>query len=164
MKPVPGEEGWLRTGDIGALDAEGNLYFKGRKKQVIVTPEGFNVYPEDLEAALRRQPEVRDAAVVGLEREGNAVPCAVLLVRAAGDPGAAVQRANKSMTEYQQIRHWFVWPDEDFPRTSTHKPRMNAIAEFARAQTGAAVPAAPAGSSTLARLIERITQRPVGAL
>ena len=49
-------ENWLRTGDIGELDAEGNLRFKGRKKNVIVTPAGLNVYPEDLEAALRKQP------------------------------------------------------------------------------------------------------------
>ena len=52
-------QGWYRTGDIGALDEAGNLYFKGRKKEVIVTPGGTNVYPEDLEAALRRQPEVK---------------------------------------------------------------------------------------------------------
>ena len=50
MTPVSGEEGWYHTGDIGELDAEGNLYFKGRKKDVIVTPAGMNVYPEDLEA------------------------------------------------------------------------------------------------------------------
>src|SRR5712692_1598567 len=61
-------EGWYRTGDIGARDAAGNLYFKGRKKEVIVTPGGMNVYPEDLEAALRRQPEVKDCVVVGIER------------------------------------------------------------------------------------------------
>ena len=51
---VSDEQGWYRTGDIGALDEAGNLYFKGRKKEVIVTPGGTNVYPEDLEAALRR--------------------------------------------------------------------------------------------------------------
>ena len=68
------EDGWYRTGDIGELDAEGNLYFKGRKKDVIVTSAGMNVYPEDLEAALRRQPEVKDVVVIPLPRDGNAQP------------------------------------------------------------------------------------------
>ncbi|MGH9702363.1 MAG: AMP-binding protein, partial [Candidatus Acidiferrales bacterium] len=68
---APAEEGagdgagWFHTGDLGALDAEGNLYFKGRKKNVIVTPAGLNVYPEDLEASLRREPEIKDCVVVG---------------------------------------------------------------------------------------------------
>ncbi len=67
---ISDDQGWYRTGDIGALDEAGNLYFKGRKKEVIVTPGGTNVYPEDLEAALRRQPEVKDCVVVGIERGG----------------------------------------------------------------------------------------------
>src|SRR5580692_6749090 len=79
---VSDEQGWYRTGDVGALDEAGNLYFKGRKKEVIVTPGGTNVYPEDLEAALRRQPEVKDCVVVGMERDGNAEPCAALILRA----------------------------------------------------------------------------------
>ena len=73
-KGVANEDGWYRTGDVGALDQAGNLYFKGRKKEVIVTPAGLNIYPEDLEAALRRQPEVKDCVVVGIERGGNAEP------------------------------------------------------------------------------------------
>ena len=92
LKPVLNEEGWFRTGDIGELDAEGNLYFKGRKKNVIVTREGMNVYPEDLEAALRQQPEVRDCVVVGLEQGGNAEPCAALILRDSADPQCAVQQ------------------------------------------------------------------------
>ena len=52
-------EGWLRTGDLGEVDDAGNIYFRGRKKDVIVTAAGLNVYPEDIEAALNRQPEVR---------------------------------------------------------------------------------------------------------
>ena len=91
-KDVADENGWYRTGDVGALDEAGNLYFKGRKKEVIVTPAGLNIYPEDLEAALRRQPEVKDCVVVGIERGGNAEPCAVLILRgearAAGSGGA----------------------------------------------------------------------------
>ena len=68
MDGVADKDGWYRTGDVGALDEAGNLYFKGRKKEVIVTPGGLNIYPEDLEAALRRQPEVKDCVVVGIER------------------------------------------------------------------------------------------------
>ena len=78
---VTDDEGWYRTGDLGGLDAEGNLYFKGRKKDVLVTPAGMNVYPEDLEAALRAQPEIRDCVVVGMARGGNEEPCAVLILR-----------------------------------------------------------------------------------
>src|ERR1700691_1027246 len=51
------DEGWYHTGDLGALDEQGNLFFKGRKKEMIVTPAGMNIYPEDLEAALRGQKE-----------------------------------------------------------------------------------------------------------
>jgi long-chain acyl-CoA synthetase len=123
-----GEADWLRTGDLGAQDAEGNLYFKGRSKNVIVTPAGMNVHPEDLEAALRRQPEVRDCVVIGLARDGNAEPCAVLLLRDANaDPARVIERANRGLAEYQRMRQWFVWPEEDFPRTGTQKPRINVI-------------------------------------
>jgi long-chain acyl-CoA synthetase len=167
MRPVPGDEGWLRTGDIGALDADGNLFFKGRKKEVIVTPEGMNIYPEDLEAALRRQPEVRDCAVVGLDREGNAVPCAALLLHDGADAEAVVRRANQSLAEFQQMRHWLLWPEEDFPRTSTHKARTNLIAQvavshFAQATASAAQGAGAATAVTtgsLSELIARIARR-----
>jgi long-chain acyl-CoA synthetase len=158
LKPVLGEEGWLHTGDMGALDADGNLYFKGRGKNVIVTPEGMNVYPEDLEAALQRQPEVRDCAVVPLESSGNAEACAVLLLRGdARDGEAAIKRANESLAAYQQIRRWVVWPKEDFPRTSTQKPRINLLQEFVRAQEKQQAAVPPQG--TLAELIARVTGR-----
>jgi len=162
--------GWFRTGDVGALDADGNLFFKGRKKNVIVTPAGMNVFPEDLEGALRQQPEIRDCVVIGLERGGNAEPCAVLLMSDAAKAQDAVKRANAALAEYQQMRAWYVWPEQDFPRTSTQKPRTNVIA----AQAVAALePAASAhgreairinDAGTLADLIASITGRPVGAL
>ena len=128
LKPVLGEDGWFRTGDLGALDADGNLYFKGRKKNVIVNREGMNIYPDDLEAALRQQPEVRDCVVVGLEEGGNADPVAVLLLRdAANDAAAIVARANLRLAEFQRMRRWLVWPDQDFPRTPTQKPKTAVI-------------------------------------
>jgi long-chain acyl-CoA synthetase len=127
LKPATDHDGWYRTGDVGELDAQGNLYFKGRKKDVIVTPAGMNVYPEDLEAALRRQPDVQDCIVIGLPRDGNADACAVLILRASADPQAIVNRANDSLAEHQRMQHWFVWPEKDFPRTSTQKPRTNEV-------------------------------------
>jgi len=134
---VSDEQGWYRTGDVGALDEAGNLYFKGRKKDVIVTPGGMKVYPEDLETVLRRQPEVKDCVVVGMERGGNAEPCAVVILHGDVHEDDArledvVQRANQSLAEYQRMRMWMEWPQEDFPRTSTQKARRNVIAERVR--------------------------------
>ena len=163
LKPVLDEEGWFRTGDLGALDEEGNLYFKGRKKNVIVTREGMNVYPDDLEAVLRRQPEVRDCVVVGLELGGNAEPVAVLLLRDAADAAAAIARANPQLAEFQRMRRWLVWPDQDFPRTPTQKPKLNFIQQAVQQEfSTAARGAVPQGG--LAELISRITGRTTGAL
>jgi long-chain acyl-CoA synthetase len=157
LQTVTSEEGWYRTGDVGALDAEGNLYFKGRKKDVLVTSAGMNVYPEDLEAALRQQPEVRDCVVVGMERSGNSEPCAVVILRDEGaDVASLVRQANTSLAEYQRMREWFVWAENDFPRTSTGKPRVNVIRDVMRAQREAR-PAPVSEASPLTELITKIS-------
>ncbi|HET9280704.1 MAG TPA: AMP-binding protein [Candidatus Angelobacter sp.] len=142
LKPVTGEEGWFRTGDLGALDEQGNLYFKGRSKNVIVTPAGLKVYPEDLEQALRKQPQVRDCVVVGVAKGGNAEACAVLLLSNGDSGGTAIANANQSLADFQKIRRWFVWPDEDFPRTSTQKPKLELIRRAAEAQVNGGDPLA----------------------
>jgi long-chain acyl-CoA synthetase len=169
IAPVLDADGWFHTGDLGERDAEGNLYFKGRRKNVIVTPEGLKVYPEDLEAELRKEPGVRDCVVVGLERDGNAEPCAVLLLRDAGAPAESaeaaarriVERANQRLATFQQMRRWLVWPETDFPRTPTQKPVLARIREAVEAEFGgrravAGPAAAPAGP--LAQLLERISR------
>jgi|CZKJ01.1.fsa_nt_gi long-chain acyl-CoA synthetase len=156
---VAEKDGWYRTGDVGAMDAAGNLYFKGRKKEVIVTPAGLNIYPDDLEAALLRQPEVKDCVVVGIERGRNAEPCAVVIVRDDARVEEAVERANQSLAEFQHMRMWVQWPQEDFPRTSTQKPRRNVIAEFAASQILHAGEIDVAGESPVMELIEGITGR-----
>ena len=160
LKPISDQEGWYGTGDIGELDTEGNLYFKGRKKDVIVTPAGMNVYPDDLEAALRRQPEIKDCVVVALPRNGNADPCAVVILRDAHtDIKAVIARANETLAEYQRMRHWIVWAEEDFPRTSTQKPRRNVIQQAAIAHEDQKVDT-PKSASVLQDLIGRIKKGP----
>ncbi len=164
LQRLVAEGEWYGTGDIGALDAQGNLYFKGRKKDVIVTAAGMNVYPQDLETALRRQPEVKDCVVVPLPRGGNAESCAVLILRhPEADPGEVIQRANETLAEYQRMRNWLVWPEQDFPRTPTQKPRTREIQEMAQARVGGK-PAEHAAVSTLATLIARVKGISAGEL
>ena len=164
MKSVLAEDGWFRTGDLGALDADGNLYFKGRKKNVIVNREGMNIYPDDLEAVLKQQPEVRDCVVVGLEQGGNAEPVAALLLRdAPADPAAIVARANGMLAQFQQMRRWLVWPEEDFPRTPTQKPKVGIIQQAVQQKFTSAGVATPAQGG-LGELISRITGRTTTAL
>jgi long-chain acyl-CoA synthetase len=163
LRPVASDRdgGWYHTGDIGEMDAEGNLFFKGRKKDVIVTPAGMNVYPEDLENALKAQPAVKDCLVIPFAVGGNAEPCAVMLLRNQADPSPVVEDANQNLAEYQRIRRWIVWPDEDFPRTSTQKPRRAEIAETARNILAADGEISPAPDVPLSDLISRITKRSI---
>jgi long-chain acyl-CoA synthetase len=162
---VASEDGWYRTGDVGALDAAGNLYFKGRKKDVIVTSAGLNIYPDDLEAALRRQPEVRDCVVVGIERGGNAEPCPVVILREAGSVEAVVLRANESLAEYQRMRYWLEWPEPDFPRTSTQKPRKKIVQELAQARIlGSSATPEASTKNSLTELIASVTGRASGSV
>ena len=168
MKSIAEDDGWFRTGDIAEKDAEGRLFFKGRSKNVIVTPAGMNIYPEDLEKSLRVQPEIRDCVVIGIAQDGNAEPCAVVLMNdAKQNPAAAIERANQSLAEFQKIRRWFVWPGSDFPRTPTQKPILPAI-RAAIQNSGA--PSTPTSTATgavsrdsLNGLISRITRRDVVA-
>jgi long-chain acyl-CoA synthetase len=167
-RPVAGgvadKDGWYHTGDVGALDEAGNLYFKGRKKEVIVTPAGLNVYPEDLEAALRRQPEVKDCVVVGIDRNGNSEPCAVVILHGETKVREVVEHANERLAEFQRMNLWVQWPQEDFPRTNTQKPRRNLIAEFAAKQILHAKENDIASNSPVMELIGRITGRSVTGL
>ncbi|HEY1526083.1 MAG TPA: AMP-binding protein [Candidatus Angelobacter sp.] len=167
LKPVTGAEGWFRTGDLGAVDDEGNLYFKGRSKNVIVTSAGLKVYPEDLEQALRKQPQVRDVVVVGVAKGGNAEACAVLLLNNGDSGSTAVANANQTLADFQKIRRWFVWPDDDFPRTSTQKPKLELIRRAAEIQANgsssaeAATSTSRAADGTLEELVGNIAGRHV---
>jgi long-chain acyl-CoA synthetase len=119
---------WLATGDLAEFDEQGNLRFRGRKKDVIVTSSGLNIYPEDLEAALARQPGVKASTVVENETEHGPEPLAALVLNGGANANAAVAEANQGLAEFQQIRNWLVWPEPDFPRTSTGKVLRREVA------------------------------------
>jgi len=126
---ITDDEGWIHTGDIGEFGPGGNIYFRGRSKETIVTAAGLKIYPTDLEAALDRQPEIKASAVIPFD--GGTEALAVLIPRDEQvDLGGAVQRANESLADFQRIRHWIAWPKSDFPRTpGTRKVIKNQIAQ-----------------------------------
>jgi long-chain acyl-CoA synthetase len=119
------KDGWFHTGDIGSLNENGGLVILGRIKEMIVTPEGLNVFPDDVEAVLKRQPAVRDAAVIGTDRVH-----AVLILDPGGDADEIVRHANSQLADYQRIRSVSVWPYAEFPRTEgTGKLKRHEIAQ-----------------------------------
>ena len=139
-------DGWLRTGDIGSLDAGGHLTVRGRKKEMIVTPDGLNVFPEDVERALGESAGVREAAVVGASRDGREHVHAVLVLEPGTDPDAVVRDANLRLEEHQRIRARSVWPEAALPRTEgTGKLRRRELARWVAGEGSAAAGADAAG-------------------
>ena len=126
---------WLETGDLAKRDQQGQLHFLGRKSQVIVTSSGLNIHPEDVEAELNAQAGVEASAVVPLSAAGGAEPVAVLLFRGSQDAAQqAIVAANQRLADFQRVRQWRLWPELDFPRTSTGKIRRRKVAEWVNAQ------------------------------
>ena len=152
------ESPWLATGDLARKDEEGRLHFMGRKSQVIVTPAGLNVHPEDVEAALDAQAGVEASAVVPLLTGGGTEPAAALLFRGPQEEAQkAVVEANAQLAEFQRVRQWRVWPDLDFPRTSTGKIQRRKVTEWMNSQK-AEERAGAAGEDALLGLVLSITK------
>jgi long-chain acyl-CoA synthetase len=140
------DDGWYRTGDVGHLDGRGRLILSGRKRDMIVLPNGFNVYPEDIENALRVA-DVRDSVV--LETKPGRIEAILLDPRrtplaAAASTGrdttdeamrhtldAAVKAANATLGPNQRIAGWRLWPEDDFPRTHTLKVKRDLVRRWA---------------------------------
>ena len=156
-------DGWYHTGDIGHLDAAGRLVLSGRTKDRIVLPNGFKVYPEDIENALRNAgvresivlesaPGRIEAVVLGASLDGVVRPGAAAsgvggAHPAAGAPvdpelrariDAAVRDANAVLGPNQRIAGWRLWPDADFPRTHTLKVKRDLVRAWVAADNGAA--------------------------
>ena len=112
-------DGWFHTGDIGAFDEKGQLHIRGRKKEMIVTPEGLNVFPEDVERVLNEQPGVRDSAVVGAPVPGGSAERvhAVVVLAEGADLDAIVRGANAGLQDHQKVRMATPWLSGELPRT-----------------------------------------------
>ncbi len=141
---------WYLTGDLGFFDEEGFLHVKGRKKDMIVLPSGQNVFPDDIQAILTKHPEVKDAAVVGLEQGASVEVHAALLLEESEDPNGAAQEAvawaNGQLAEQQRIRGFTAWPDEDFPRTHTLKVKKQIVIDTILGKVEAEAPLGAASS------------------
>jgi long-chain acyl-CoA synthetase len=124
--------GWFHTGDFGELDADGDLIIRGRKKEMIVTPEGLKVFPADVEAVLNRLPGVRESAVVGKDQVH-----AVLVVEPGAHADEIVRQANATLENHQKIRSVSVWTGGELPRTrTTRKLRRGEIARLVEEGAG----------------------------
>ena len=106
------EDGWLRTGDLGIIDSEGNIFIRGRSKNMILGPSGQNIYPEELEAVVNNQPYVLETVVV--ERgdklvalvfpDEQAIAKALLDAEAKADiPENIRTGANRQLPAYSQL-------------------------------------------------------------
>ena len=137
------KDGWFYTGDLGFIDEEGWLYITGRKKNVIVTKTGKNIYPEELEGLLKEIPEVKDALVYGEEvsSSGDTIISAQLVldeeviqetIKDTDDKEKIreyieekVHEVNKKIPIYKKIRDIMI-REEDFIRTTTKKIKRQA--------------------------------------
>jgi long-chain acyl-CoA synthetase len=146
-------DGWLHTGDIGERDEQGRLFIKGRKKEMIVTPDGLNVFPEDVERVLDEQTGVRESAVVGAVEGAQERVHAVLLVEPGTDVDAVIRGANARLQDHQRVRTSSLWPGPQLPRTEgTRKLKRRAIRDWVLA---GGAPVAPQSGDSIESLIAR---------
>ncbi|MGB7028029.1 MAG: AMP-binding protein [Candidatus Acidiferrum sp.] len=130
-------DGWLMTGDLGRFDGTGHLQLFGRKKNMIVTEEGKNIYPEDIEAVFESLP-VKEFCVFAANYiwPQRSMVGEQLLLALHLEPGQAyteelrreISARNNKLLNYKRI-HGVVLFGEDFPRTASLKIKRNALAE-----------------------------------
>jgi long-chain acyl-CoA synthetase len=129
-------DGWLHTGDLGKLDKHGQLVIVGRAKDVIVAPNGENVYPDDVEARLGNVEHVAELAIVGIEdsRGGERVACVAVPAEDEGVRRAERhQRAKKALDRAiaalppSQRPAVVTLLDVKLPRTTTRKVKRNDV-------------------------------------
>ncbi len=116
------KDGWFKTGDLVEVDESGNVFFKGRKDEVIVKESGINVYPSDIEDRFKQDEEIDDCVVLGMEGNGKKI-IAVLLPRDREideqEADNLVDRINSNLNVHQRVDDYLIWRGKDFPRTPT---------------------------------------------
>ncbi len=121
-------EGWLRTGDIGRMDEQGFVYIEDRKKDMILV-SGFNVYPNEVEAAVVTHPGILEAAAVAQPDEHSGEVVALFVVRK--DPALTerdvIEHARKSLAGYKVPKH--VYFRSELPKTNVGKILRKALRE-----------------------------------
>ena len=130
-------DGWLMTGDLGRFDSAGHLQLFGRKKNMIVTEEGKNIYPEDIEAAFESLP-VKEFCIFAANYiwpQRTMVGEQLLLVlhleqghSLTGELRRDISARNNRLLNYKRV-HGIILCEEDFPRTASLKIKRNILAE-----------------------------------
>jgi long-chain acyl-CoA synthetase len=150
------EDGWFHTGDIGEIDEAGRLFIRGRKKEMIVTPEGLNVFPEDVERVVNAVSGVRESAAVGVTQNGEERVHVALVLEPGTSSADVVKAANAQLDDHQRIRGAQVWPDAALPRTEgTKKLKRHEIRAWL--QSGAPPTRAASTERGIASVIARYT-------
>jgi len=133
-------DGWLMTGDLGRVDSGGHLQLFGRKKNMIVTEEGKNIYPEDIETAFEgvqaKEFCVFAANYLWPARTMVGEKLVLVLHPEAGQPVtqeivASLAERNRRLSNYKRVSGYLVW-DADFPRTASLKIKRADLAEQIR--------------------------------
>ena len=148
------EDGWFHTGDIGERDESGRLFIRGRKKEMIVTPEGLNVFPEDVERVVNSIAGVRDSAAVGVTQNGEERVQVALIVEPGTNPADVIKAANAQLSDHQRIRASQIWPGAELPRTEgTKKLKRHEIRTWL--QSGGVPASSPSRGTSVESVIAR---------
>jgi long-chain acyl-CoA synthetase len=129
------KDGWLYTGDVGHLDADGYLYVTGRIKSTIVTAGGYNIHPEELEKALEQSPMIKESCVFGVSTPGGEQAHAIIVAApSALDKDkeffrAEIGRCVADLAEYKRLSGFELYQGE-LPRTRTNKIQRSKAAEL----------------------------------
>lgn len=128
-------EGWLYTGDIGELDADGYLYVRDRKKDMVIVG-GYNVYPREVDDVLFMHPAVLDAAAVGApDAYRGEVIKAFVVLRSPATPDELIAHCAENLAKYKvPVAISIV---DTLPKTGVNKTDKKALREWARAAMGA---------------------------